>query len=148
MVYLDTEKYLNAVCRMIDGGAGPVPVPIRGDSMRPFLRGGDFAYMQALDTPVRPGDILLYRRETGQFVLHRVYKILSGGTLLMLGDAQLTVEPIAPDQVRARAAWVTRAGQKIGPGEFVWWFYAQPWRLLGKNRKYASKLREKFRKKK
>ena len=146
MVYLDTEKYLNALCRMIADGAGPVPMPIRGDSMRPFLRGGDFAYMQRLDGPIRPGDLLLYQRETGQYVFHRVYKI-KAGTLLMLGDAQLTTEPISPDQVRARAVWVTRAGQKIMPGEFVWWFFAHPWRILGKNRKYASKIRETFRKK-
>jgi len=148
MAYLDTEKYLNAVCRMIAGGASQVPVPIRGDSMRPFLRSGDFAFLKALDGPLRPGDIVLYRRENGEYVLHRIYKITSDGTLLMLGDAQLTGEPISPDQVLGKAAFVTRAGQKIFPGEFVWWFFAQPWRLLGKNRKYASKIREKFRKKK
>lgn len=145
---LDTEKYIGAVCRMLSGGASSVPVPIRGDSMRPFLRGGDFVYLQALTQPLRPGDIALYQRPEGKYVVHRVYKVKSDGSILMLGDAELTPEPVSPDQLRARAAFARRAGQVVKPGEFVWWFYACPWRLLGKNRKYAYRLREKFRKKK
>ena len=62
MAVLDTETYLDAVCRMIEEGREYVPVPVKGVSMRPFLRNADFAYLTALPKTIKKGDILLFQR--------------------------------------------------------------------------------------
>ena len=147
MAVLDTEAYLDAVCRMIDEGRANVPVPIRGVSMRPFLRTGDFAYMVCLPAKIKKGDILLFQRENNQYVLHRVYKLRRDGSFLMLGDSQLKPEPVNRSQLRAKAAFVRCGNQDCRPGSFRWWFFAVPWLYLAGWRPPIAKLLALFRKK-
>ena len=148
MAYLDTNIYLDAVCRMIEEGSYDVPVPVRGDSMRPFLRNADFVYLVPLPEKVRPGDIILFQREDGQYVLHRVYRKLSHENYLMLGDAQRTKEPVTRDQFRAKVSFVRCGGQDCRPGSFRWWFFSCPWRLFAPWRRQIARLLALFRKKK
>lgn len=147
MVVLDTEKYLDAVCRMIEEGRENVPVPVKGVSMRPFLRNGDFAYLVPLPEKVRKGDILLFQRENSQYILHRVYKIKKDGSLLLLGDSQLTPEPVRKGQLRAKVSFVRCGGQDCRPGSFRWWFFAGPWLRLAGWRPQIAKLLALFRRK-
>lgn len=146
MAVLDTGKYLDAVCTMLRDGAVNVPVPVQGVSMRPFLRNGDFACLEPIRDPVKEGDIVLFQRQNGQYILHRVYKIQPSGGYLMLGDSQLVAEPVAEQQLRGRVASVRCAGQLLKPGDFRWWFFACPWRWLAPWRGQISRLRERFRK--
>jgi len=147
MAVLDTEKYLDAVCLMISQGHKNVPVPVKGVSMRPFLRNGDFAYLAPLPEKVKRGDILLFQRENKQYVLHRVYKIRRDGIILLLGDSQLTPEPVAAHQLRAKASFVRCGGEDCRPGSFRWWFFACPWLQLARWRPQIAKLLAVFRKK-
>lgn len=147
MAVLDTEKYLDAVCHMLQTGTRQVPVPVQGTSMRPFVGNGDFAYLDPIDSPVKKGDIVLFRRTNGRYILHRVYKVLPEGNYLLLGDSQLIAEPVKAEQLRARVSRVKRLGQEVAPGSFVWWFFAYPWRWLAPWRKQISRVREWFRKK-
>ena len=140
MAVLDTEKYLDAVCRMIGEGQTDVPVPIRGDSMRPFLRNADFAYLAALPETVKKGDMILFRRANGQYVLHRVHKILPEGRYLMLGDSQTMAEPVSRDQFRALVVHVRAGAQLLTPRDFRWWFFAYPWRWLARWRTQIFRL--------
>lgn len=85
-----------------------VVLPITGSSMTPFLRPGrDQAVLKAADPDgLRPGDVALYQRAGGQYVLHRVIRRSEQPTVsyTMLGDAQWTEEPgIRPKQVLAVA---------------------------------------------
>lgn len=147
MAVLDTEKYLDAVCLMIREGNENVPVPVRGVSMRPFLRNADFAYLVRLPEKVKPGDILLFQRKNNQYVLHRVYKIGKNGLLWMLGDGQYEPEPVEASQLRAKVSFVRCGGQDCKPGSFRWWFFAVPWRILAPWRPQVAKLLALFRKK-
>lgn len=147
MAVLDTEKYLDAVCLMISQGHENVPVPMKGVSMRPFLRNADFAYMAALPEKIKPGDILLYQRKNNQYVLHRVYKIDRDGIIWMLGDSQYQPEPVEKHQLRAKAAFVRCGNETCKPGSFRWWFFAVPWRILAPWRPQVTKLLALFRKK-
>ena len=112
MAVLDTNQYLDAVCRMIEEGKENVPVPVKGVSMRPFLRDGDFAYLVSLPRKLKRGDIVLFQRKNGQYVLHRIYKILKNGSYLLLGDSQLEPEPVNAGQLRAKVSFV-RIGTEI-----------------------------------
>lgn len=147
MAVLDTETYLNAVCRMIEEGRTNVPVPVRGVSMRPFLRDGDFAYLVPLPEKISRGDILLFQRRNHQYVLHRVYKIRRDGSFLLLGDSQMGSEPVTRDQLRAKVAFVRCCGRDCHPGTFRWWFFACPWLRLARWRPQIAKLLALFRKK-
>ena len=147
MVVLDTEKYLDAVCRMIEEGRENVPVPVKGVSMRPFLCSGDFAYLVSLPGKIKKGDILLFQRENNQYVLHRVYKLRKDGSFLLLGDSQLQAEPVKKSQLRAKVSFVRCGGQDCRPGSFRWWFFADPWRVFAPWRPQIAKLLALFRKK-
>lgn len=130
MAVLDTKKYLDAVCLMLRQGSSQVPVPVAGVSMRPFLRSGDTVYLELIRQPVQPGDILLYQRSSGQYILHRVYKCRSDGSYLMLGDNQVTPEPVSAHQLRARVAAARVGGRMLAPGDRRWWLFSHPWRWL------------------
>ena len=132
MAVLDTNQYLDAVCRMIGEGNENVPVPIKGVSMRPFLRDGDYAYLVSLPGKLKRGDIVLYRRKNGQYVLHRIYKVLKNGDYLMLGDSQMEPEPMREEQFRAKVSFVRCMGEECRPGSFRWWFFAVPWVRLAR----------------
>ena len=100
-----------------------LPLVITGGSMTPFLVGGrDTVYLSRLTRPARRGDMLLYRRRNGTYVLHRVYR--AEETLTMVGDAQTELEPgICPSQVMAIVTRVERKGKSLGPGAFWWEFF-------------------------
>jgi signal peptidase I len=67
-------------------------VPITGTSMNPLLyQGRDFVFIEKPKFPLEIGDIPLYRRDNGAFVLHRIVaKGVSGYTLT--GDNQFILE--------------------------------------------------------
>lgn len=105
-----------------------LPLVISGSSMNPFLaHGRDTVYLSRLTRPVRRGDMLLYRRENGNYVLHRVYKA-GPESLTMIGDAQTALEPgIRREQVIAIVTRVERKGKRFGPGSFWWEFFEKVW---------------------
>ena len=68
-------------------------IPITGTSMLPLLvRGRDFVKIVKCERKLKKGDIPLYRRDDGHFVLHRVVKIEKDGTYTMCGDNQIILE--------------------------------------------------------
>lgn len=105
-----------------------LPLVVSGSSMTPFLIGGrDTVFLSRLRRPVRRGDILLYRRGSGAYVLHRVYRVTEQG-LTMVGDAQRELEPgIRREQVIAIVTRVERKGKVLAPGNFWWEFFEQVW---------------------
>ncbi len=136
---LDTNQYLDAVCRMLSDGAASVPIPVTGVSMRPFLRAGDFVYVELPKGKIRKGDILLFRRPNGQYILHRVVKIRKNGYLL-LGDSQVVQEPVHPSWVCAKAVSAKIQGQIVTERSFRWWMFSHPWRWLAPWRKQIGWL--------
>ena len=106
-----------------------LPLIVSGRSMTPFLVDGrDTVYLSRLERPARRGDILLYQRDIGQYVLHRVWKVEDDGSFTMVGDAQTELEPgIREDQIIAVVTSVIRKGKRMGPGSFWWEFFEKIW---------------------
>ena len=53
-----------------------------GDSMYPIIRGRDLLIIEAVKEPLRVGDVPLYKRDSGQYVLRRLsQKVFTGGAL-------------------------------------------------------------------
>lgn len=111
-----------------DPSVDALPLVITGNSMSPFLiHGRDTVYLSRLTRPARRGDMLLYQRDSGGYVLHRVYKAGPEG-LTMIGDAQTVMEPgIRREQVIAIVTKVERKGKLMTSGSFWWEFFEKAW---------------------
>ena len=106
-----------------------LPLQITGSSMTPFLAPGrDSVLLRKPEKRLRRGNIALYRRDDGTYVMHRIYRCESDGTYSMLGDAQQQVEHgIRREQVIAVACAARRKGKEQKPGCFWWDFFACAW---------------------
>lgn len=105
-----------------------LPLIISGNSMSPFLiHGRDTVFLSRLTRSARRGDMLLYQRTNGSYVLHRVYAVTAEG-YTMVGDAQTVLEKgIRPEQVIAIVTKVIRKGKCLEPGCFWWDFFEKIW---------------------
>lgn len=105
-----------------------LPLVISGNSMAPFLvHGRDTVYLSKVEKPLKRGDMILYRRENGQYILHRIYRAYNGRYDLV-GDGQWGIEPeICTQQVLAVVTAVRRKGKLLRPGAFWWEFFAKTW---------------------
>lgn len=123
----DTAAFMEKYQLLIDGGE-TLPLPVLGNSMSPFLiHKRDTVYLRKPAFPLRRGDIVLYRRSSGDFILHRVCKI-KNGLYTMAGDAQTLLEPsISEEQIIAVAVSALRKGREQRPGTFWWDFFAGFW---------------------
>ena len=131
---VDTEEYLNAVSALIAEGR-EVTVPVRGGSMNPFLVDNrDCVLLVPAPERLRRGDIVLFRRASEQYVLHRIVAVRrsrSGShepVYFMRGDAQEVTEgPVARAQVRALAARVMRQGRWLTDRDLRVLFFRHLW---------------------
>lgn len=124
------EVLLSEYSRLLkeDPSIDTLPLLISGNSMSPFLiHGRDMVYLSRLRRPARRGDMLLYRRGNGAYVLHRVYEVTPEG-FTMVGDAQTALEPgVRQEQVAAIVTRVVRKGKPLAPGSFWWDFFEKVW---------------------
>lgn len=123
---LDPRELIPALLALLEE-TEPVPLLISGNSMSPFLiHGRDTVYLSKITTPPQRGDMILYRRDKGGYVLHRVYE--AGATYTMVGDAQTLLERgIRPDQLLAKVTAVDRKGKLLKKGSFWWDFFEKAW---------------------
>lgn len=109
--FVDTQEYLNVICEIIRCGE-EVSIPVKGISMQPFLKEGrDAVILASADQKLQIGDIILYRRQNGQYVLHRIVR-KNGGMFYLRGDAHSGIpEPVRREQICALAVWFHVRGQ-------------------------------------
>lgn len=105
-----------------------VPLVISGGSMSPFLiNGRDTVYLSKISRPLKKGDMVLYRRAGGAYVLHRIFKV-EDGLYTMVGDAQTYLESgIRPDQIHAIVTAACRKDKLLQKGSFWWDFFEIVW---------------------
>lgn len=105
---------------------------VTGNSMVPFLlnrRSTVYLTREEAYVP-RVGDIVLFRRLDGAYVLHRVHKIRKDGLLVINGDAQRWTEFILPQQVCCRVTRFVRTKKDIRADATSQRFYRWVWRHL------------------
>lgn len=105
-----------------------VPLVVSGNSMNPFLaHGRDTVYLSNMKEPPKRGDMVLYRRHNGDYVLHRVYRV-EENEYTMVGDAQNWLElGIRREQILAVVTAVCRKGKLLRKGCFWWDFFEKVW---------------------
>lgn len=124
---VDTQEYMEMIRALLEDGQ-EVSMIVTGNSMRPFLKHGrDKICMKKTDRKLRKGDIVFYRRENGQYVMHRVLKC-GDQSYTLLGDGQIVPESgIRQEQIFARITKVQVRGKWIGSENFRWRFFEHIW---------------------
>ncbi len=126
----NTSDILNVYRELIENGK-EVRLNVCGYSMEPFLKEGrDSVLLKKCDRPLKKGDIAMYVRENGRYILHRVVKT-DGESCFFAGDAQTFVEgPLNISCVFARVSEVYRKGKTLEKGDFTWAFFEKVWLFL------------------
>lgn len=137
---VDTREYVSVLREIAEEGK-VVSMRIAGSSMSPFLcHNRDYIYFTKPDRELRRGDMVFYQRDTGQYVMHRIYKVGPEG-YYMVGDAQTEIEgPLRREQIFARIIKVKRKGRILEPGSFWWEFFEHVWIRIIPFRHIAGKL--------
>lgn len=127
MKTLDTNAFLDTLCELAEKGE-TVSTVVSGGSMLPFLAGNrDFVFLQRPQKKLKKGDIILFTRENGEYVLHRIKHIRPDGYYL-IGDRQTSVEgPVLEQQIRCVVTKARRKGKIISPKNFCWKFFSVFW---------------------
>ena len=128
---VDTESYLDMVKGLVQEGK-EVSVRISGGSMSPFLAGlRDTILISPITRPLKRGDMALFQRISGQYVMHRiryVRKEKGQEQYYFIGDAQIQTEgPIERDQICGVITAVQRKGKWLKQGSFWWEFFRIVW---------------------
>lgn len=124
---VDPAQMIEPLLDLLDE-AQAVPLVISGGSMSPFLiNGRDTVYLSKISRPLKKGDMVLYRRAGGSYVLHRIFKV-EDGSYTMVGDAQTYLESgIRPDQIHAIVTAAYRKDKLLHKGSFWWDFFEIVW---------------------
>ncbi len=119
MIDFSLDEYIPLI-REVIGSGGEFRLYPHGTSMLPLLRQGVDSVALVACQEMSRGDILLYQRANGQYVLHRLMRIHRDGSLLFSGDNHMTVEKgIAPNDIIATVTAVYR-GEKRKERNSFW----------------------------
>ena len=86
----------------------------KGVSMLPLLRQDrDVMVIQAQSTGFRKNDAVLFQRDNGQYVLHRITKVKGDGLYWIVGDNCSRGELVREDQILGVLSEVKRDGKTV-----------------------------------
>lgn len=121
----DIEKLL------IEGNT--VQLHPQGYSMYPmFMPGRDEAIIAPVgdSSKLKRGDVVLYRRDSGILVLHRICKVNKNGFYLV-GDNQTEVEgPLRTEQIKGILRAFIRKGKEISANNRMYRLASRAWLFL------------------
>jgi len=109
-----------------------IEITVTGNSMRPMLRHlRDSVVLTGCDPDkLKKGDLPLYKREDGSYVLHRIVKV-NESTFDMCGDRQSEIEVGVPKQnVIAVTKGFTRRGRNFSCENALYKAYVSLWCLV------------------
>lgn len=98
-----------------------------GDSMFPLIKEGDLLVIGKVTEPLKKYDIPLYKRDNGQYILHRIIDIKPDG-YVMCGDNRAEAERgIGDCHIIGVLTAVIRDGVESPVGEPVTGLYTRLW---------------------
>ena len=117
----------------------------RGVSMLPMLRQGrDSVELSPLPEKLNKYDLPLYRRDNGQYVLHRIVR--AGDDYTCAGDNQFALEhPVRHDQMIGLVTSFTRDGRRIEVTDPAYRRYCRFWCATRPVRHFARRVKGRLR---
>lgn len=102
-----------------------------GTSMRPLIRQGkDVMIISSLDylgRDLRKMDVPLYKRENGQYVLHRIIKVTKDGYVIRGDNTYSNEYGVTDSQILGVLSGVIRNGKEISVNSFGYKVYSYFW---------------------
>lgn len=135
-------KDLIPVIRMQLENGGRAPLVVTGISMHPTLRHcRDIVELVPLEREPKRGDLILYQRDNGIYVLHRIITDPRDGKFICSGDNQWEPENVCADQIIALVDTYIRGGKHIPVDSMQCKLWVGLWVGLFPVRKPLLKLR-------
>lgn len=134
-------KEIVPIMEEIIKNGGQCKLRVTGYSMTPILKHlRDSVILKSPENrPIKKGEIVFIKRHTGQFVLHRVYKIIDEKTFVMNGDAQQWVEIVKNDQVIGVCSSIIRNNTEISCDNWKYKSIIKIWQFFRPIRNYIFK---------
>lgn len=124
---------------------GRASLVVTGNSMYPMLaHRRDSVTLVPVTAPLRRGDLILYRRENGQYILHRIITKPKEGSFLCSGDNQWVREPVTQGQVMALVEGFVRKGRACTGEELFYRLYVAVWVAMFSVRRPLIRLRRRL----
>lgn len=124
--------------------SGQATLTVTGYSMRPTLHERrDSVILNLPASRQKAGDIILYLRENGQYVLHRIIETAEEGYICS-GDNQVMREPVSHSQVLAVVSGICRKGKRYPADSLGCRLYAAMCVGMFPVRKYYIALRRRL----
>ena len=142
LVSVSMDDLSSLMMEIIDSG-GEVIITVTGYSMYPLLRHRiDRVLLGKADNEnLHKGDIPLYVRNDGKYILHRIVNVRNG-SYICRGDNQSVKEyGVRPFQVKAIVKGIWRKNRYVQLDSLSYRFYKQLWSLLFPIRWLALKTR-------
>lgn len=107
-----------------------VKMQVSGISMTPILHNLKDTVTLAKADKIKKYDIVLHRRKSGEYILHRIIK-KKGNVLTIAGDFEIEKEyPVYTEQVVAKVVAFRRNGKDYKPEDFIIRLYSFLWVLI------------------
>ena len=100
----------------------------KGNSMYPLIRQGkDVLIIKKCNTRLKKMDVPLYKRDSGQYVLHRIVKVNSNDYVLRGDNTYYNETGIRDDQILGVLSGIIREGKEISVNSFGYKLYSYFW---------------------
>lgn len=134
---LNSEQFSEMMHREFASGRG-ISLVVTGTSMEPLLRHlRDKVVLVKPENGYKPrkGDVVLFHRADGKYVMHRIVGCVGEHEYIINGDAQSWTERIRGDQIDAVAAVFVRKGRRFSRENNLYrlyiliWDFSRPFRM-------------------
>ena len=100
----------------------------KGNSMYPLIRQGkDVLIIKKVNSKLKKMDIHLYKRESGQYVLHRIIKVNENDYVIRGDNTYYNETGIRDDQILGVLSGVIREGKEISVNSLSYKIYSYFW---------------------
>ena len=109
----------------------PVHIQLQGCSMSPLIRRRrDYVTIRPIRRPLMQGDIVLFRRPEGVYVVHRVWKMTTDMVQTLGDNCHEADTPVPRDAVLGLVTHVTRGRHTFCVDTPMWRFLGRCWSAL------------------
>lgn len=114
----------------------------KGNSMYPLIRQGkDVLIIKKCNTRLKKMDVPLYKRESGQYVLHRIIKVNENDYVIRGDNTYSNETGIREDQILGVLSGVIREGKEISVNSLSYKIYSYFWYYTYYLRKLIIKIK-------
>lgn len=114
----------------------------KGNSMYPLIRQGkDVLIIKKSNRRLKKMDVPLYKRKSGQYVLHRIIKVNENDYVIRGDNTYYNETGIRDDQILGVLSGVIREGKEISVDSFGYKLYSYFWYYTYYLRKLIIKIK-------